>query len=102
MKTNVRLPGFAVIHVALSPNLAKNIDNLCSSVYNKALYGVSEGSPLHNSEDGMKVQVENLDSVRRKVEVLLPRETIAAIREGVYDEIKKHAKIKGIQAGEDP
>ncbi len=50
----------------------------------------------------MKVQVETLDSVRKKVEVLLPEETIAGIRESIYDEIRKNAKIKGFRQGKIP
>lgn len=50
----------------------------------------------------MKVQVEALDSVTKKVEVLLPEETIASIRESIYDEVKKTAKIKGFRPGKVP
>jgi trigger factor len=50
----------------------------------------------------MKVQVETLDSVRKKVEVLLPVETIDEIRETIYEEVKKHAKIKGFRPGKVP
>ncbi|HNT43041.1 MAG TPA: trigger factor [Syntrophorhabdaceae bacterium] len=50
----------------------------------------------------MKVQVEALDSVRKKVEVLLPRETVSGIRESIYDEIRRSAKIKGFRQGKVP
>ena len=50
----------------------------------------------------MKVQVETLDSVRKKVEVLLPEDTISGIRESIYDEIRKNAKIKGFRQGKIP
>jgi trigger factor len=50
----------------------------------------------------MKVQVETLDSVRKKVEVLLPAETIDEIREAIYEEVKKNAKIKGFRPGKIP
>ncbi len=50
----------------------------------------------------MKVQVEKLDSVRRKVEVILPAETVQGITENIYDEVKKHAKIKGFRQGKIP
>jgi trigger factor len=50
----------------------------------------------------MKVQVETLDSVRKKVEVLLPAETVNEIREAIYDEVKRHAKIKGFRPGKIP
>ncbi|MDD3845355.1 MAG: trigger factor [Syntrophorhabdaceae bacterium] len=50
----------------------------------------------------MKVQVEALDRVRKKVEVLLPEETVSGIRESIYDEIRKNAKIKGFRQGKVP
>jgi trigger factor len=50
----------------------------------------------------MKVQVETLDSVRKKVEVLLPVETVDEIRETIYEEVKKHTKIKGFRPGKIP
>jgi trigger factor len=50
----------------------------------------------------MKVQVETLDGVRKKVEVLLPVETVDEIRETIYEEVKKHAKIKGFRPGKVP
>jgi trigger factor len=50
----------------------------------------------------MKVQVETLDSVRRKIEVLLPAETVDGIRETIYEEVKKSAKIKGFRPGKIP
>ncbi|MEN6614980.1 MAG: trigger factor [Syntrophorhabdus sp.] len=50
----------------------------------------------------MKVQVEALDSVTKKVEVLLPEEVISGIRESIYEEIRKSAKIKGFRPGKVP
>ncbi|MBP1750404.1 MAG: tig, partial [Deltaproteobacteria bacterium] len=50
----------------------------------------------------MKVQVEALDSVTKKVEVLLPAERISGIRESIYDEVRKNAKIKGFRPGKVP
>jgi len=50
----------------------------------------------------MKVQVETLDSVRKKVEVLLPVEMVNGIRETIYNEVRKHAKIKGFRPGKIP
>ena len=64
--------------------------------------GFSHKPLCYISEDGMKVQVETLDSVRKKVEVLLPVETVDEIRETIYEEVKKHAKIKGFRPGKIP
>lgn len=50
----------------------------------------------------MKVQVEALDSVTKKVEVLIPEEDIVSIRESIYDEVRKNAKIKGFRPGKVP
>ncbi|HVN95731.1 MAG TPA: trigger factor [Syntrophorhabdaceae bacterium] len=50
----------------------------------------------------MKVQVENVDGVRKKVEVLIPDETIDRIRETIYEEVRKNAKIKGFRQGKIP
>jgi trigger factor len=50
----------------------------------------------------MKVQVEALDGVTKKVEVLIPEEEIASIRESIYDEVRKTAKIKGFRPGKVP
>ncbi len=50
----------------------------------------------------MKVQVENIDSVKKKVEVVLPEEKINVIRESIYSELQKQAKIKGFRPGKVP
>lgn len=50
----------------------------------------------------MKVQVENIDSVKRKVEVILPDEKINELRETIYSELQKQAKIKGFRPGKVP
>jgi len=50
----------------------------------------------------MKVQVENIDSVKKKVEVVLPEEKINSIRESIYSELQKQAKIKGFRPGKVP
>jgi trigger factor len=50
----------------------------------------------------MKIEVEALDKVRKKIEVILPDETIAGLREGIYNELKKRAKIKGFRPGKIP
>ena len=50
----------------------------------------------------MNVEVENLDKVRKKVQVILPEEKIAELRESIYEELKKKAKIKGFRPGKVP
>jgi trigger factor len=50
----------------------------------------------------MNVEVENLDKVRKKVQVILPEEKISEIRESIYEELKKKAKIKGFRPGKVP
>ena len=50
----------------------------------------------------MNVEVEALDKVRKKVQVILPEEKIAELRESIYEELKKKAKIKGFRPGKVP
>jgi trigger factor len=50
----------------------------------------------------MNVEVEALDKVRKKVQVILPKERISEIRESIYEELKKKAKIKGFRPGKVP
>lgn len=50
----------------------------------------------------MKVDVVEIDRVRKKVEVIFPEEKITELREGLYEELKKHAKIKGFRPGKIP
>jgi trigger factor len=50
----------------------------------------------------MKVQVESLDKVRKNVEVILDEEKISEIREDIYEDLKKNAKIKGFRPGKVP
>lgn len=50
----------------------------------------------------MNVEVENLDKVRKKIQVILPEERISELRESIYEELKKKAKIKGFRPGKVP
>ncbi|MGD0230635.1 MAG: trigger factor [Syntrophorhabdales bacterium] len=50
----------------------------------------------------MKVEVENLDRVRKNIEVVLDEATISELREGIYQDLKKRAKIKGFRPGKVP
>ncbi len=50
----------------------------------------------------MKVQVENVDNVKKKVEVLLSEEKINEFRESIYSELQKQVKIKGFRPGKVP
>lgn len=50
----------------------------------------------------MNVDVEVLDKVRKKVKVILPDEKVGELRESIYEELKKKAKIKGFRPGKVP
>jgi trigger factor len=50
----------------------------------------------------MKVQIESLDSVRKKIEVILPDEQITGLEEQIYGELKKQANIRGFRPGKVP
>lgn len=50
----------------------------------------------------MKVQVENLDRVRKKIDVSLDAEQVQGLEELIYDELKKRARIKGFRPGKVP
>jgi len=50
----------------------------------------------------MKIEVIDIDRVKKKVEVIFPEEKVTELREGVYEELKKHAKIKGFRPGKVP
>ena len=50
----------------------------------------------------MKVEVTTVDQVRKKVEVILPEEMVKELENGIYDELKKQAKIKGFRPGKTP
>jgi len=50
----------------------------------------------------MKVEVTNLDRVRKSVEVILGEEEVSKLREEIYEELKRSAKIKGFRPGKVP
>lgn len=50
----------------------------------------------------MKVQVESLDRVRKNIEVILDEEKVNKLRDEIYEDLKKHAKIKGFRPGKVP
>ena len=50
----------------------------------------------------MKVAVESLDRVRKNIEVILDDEKVNELREEIYDDLKKQAKIKGFRPGKAP
>jgi trigger factor len=50
----------------------------------------------------MNVEVEALDKARKKIQVILPEEKVAELRESIYEELKKKAKIKGFRPGKVP
>lgn len=50
----------------------------------------------------MKVEVENLDRVKKKVQVSLDEDKVRALRETVFEEIRRKARIKGFRPGKVP
>ena len=50
----------------------------------------------------MKVEVESLDKVRKNIEVILDADKVEELREGIYQDLKKQAKIKGFRPGKVP
>jgi trigger factor len=50
----------------------------------------------------MKVQVENVDRTRRKIEVTVDEEQVRALEDAIYDDLKKRARIKGFRPGKIP
>ena len=50
----------------------------------------------------MKVQVENIDRVKRRIEVILDEENVRQLENNVYEDLRKRAKIKGFRPGKIP
>ncbi len=50
----------------------------------------------------MKIQVENIDRVKKKIEVILDEENVHEIENSVYDDLRKKARIKGFRPGKVP
>jgi trigger factor len=50
----------------------------------------------------MKVQVENVDRVRRKIDVMLDEENVRELENSVYEDLRKRARIKGFRPGKIP
>ena len=50
----------------------------------------------------MKVEVKKVDALKRELKFEIPREKVAEAMDAVYDEIGKHAKIKGFRPGKVP
>jgi trigger factor len=50
----------------------------------------------------MKVEVESLDRVRKNVEVIIDDEKVNELREEIYNDLKKQAKVKGFRPGKAP
>ncbi len=50
----------------------------------------------------MKVDVKKVDNLKRELKFELPREQVSKAMDEVYNEISKHAKIKGFRPGKVP
>ncbi len=50
----------------------------------------------------MKVQVEDVDRTRRKIEVTVDEEQIRELQNAIYEDLRKRAKIKGFRPGKIP
>jgi len=50
----------------------------------------------------MKVEVENLDRVRKNIEVILDDEKVNRLRDDIYNRLRKQAKVKGFRPGKAP
>ena len=50
----------------------------------------------------MKVEVESLDKVRKNIDVIPDADKVDQLREEIYSELKKQAKVKGFRPGKAP
>ena len=50
----------------------------------------------------MKVKVEDISSVKKKLQIEIPADTVKAELDSAYKELKKNAKIKGFRPGKAP
>ena len=50
----------------------------------------------------MKVDVKKVDTLKRELKFEIPRERVSKAMDEVYNEIGKHAKIKGFRPGKVP
>ncbi len=50
----------------------------------------------------MKVQVETVDRVRKKIEVVLDEENVRELENSIYEDLRKKARIKGFRPGKVP
>src|SRR3984885_9809214 len=50
----------------------------------------------------MKVEVKKVDALKREMKFEIPREKVTEAMDVVYNEIGKHAKIKGFRPGKVP
>jgi trigger factor len=50
----------------------------------------------------MRVEVENLDKTKRKIDVFLDEDSVSRLREGILEELKRTTKIKGFRPGKVP
>ena len=50
----------------------------------------------------MKVEVKKVDALKRELKFEIPREKVTEAMDLVYNEIGKHAKVKGFRPGKVP